>query len=72
MTLLSTQGGCIETTKAEPTFVADGVVLNCVANLPGAVAGNSTAALPYAVQFANKGWGKSMQKKRKSNLVQRL
>lgn len=64
------QGGCIETAKAttheEPTFVVDGVVHYCVANMPGAVARTSTAALtnatlPYAVQIANKGWKKAMQ-----------
>jgi alanine dehydrogenase len=64
------QGGCIETAKAtthaEPTFVVDGVVHYCVANMPGAVARTSTAALtnatlPYAVQIANKGWKRAMQ-----------
>ena len=59
------QGGCIETSKAtthaEPTYVVDGVVHYCVANMPGAVAKTSTlaltnATLPYAVQIANKGW----------------
>jgi alanine dehydrogenase len=64
------QGGCIETSKAtthaEPTYVVDGVVHYCVANMPGAVARTSTAALtnatlPYAVEIANKGWKKAMQ-----------
>jgi len=64
------QGGCIETARAtthqEPTFVVDGVVHYCVANMPGAVARTSTAALtnatlPYAVEIANKGWKKAMQ-----------
>ncbi len=64
------QGGCIETAKAtthaEPTYVVDGVVHYCVANMPGAVARTSTAALtnatlPYAVEIANKGWKKAMQ-----------
>ncbi len=58
------QGGCIETSKPttheEPTFVVDGVVHYCVANMPGAVARTSTAAitnatLPYAVEIANNG-----------------
>ncbi len=35
------QGGCFETsrptTHAEPTYVVDGVVHYCVANMPGAV-----------------------------------
>ncbi|PHR24474.1 MAG: alanine dehydrogenase [Desulfotalea sp.] len=64
------QGGCIETSKAtthaEPTFVVEGVVHYCVANMPGAVARTSTAALtnatlPYALEIANKGWKKAMQ-----------
>ena len=40
------QGGCFETshatTHAEPTFVVDGVVHSCVANMPGAVPRTST------------------------------
>jgi alanine dehydrogenase len=64
------QGGCFETSKAtthaEPTYVVDGVVHYCVANMPGAVARTSTialtnATLPYAVEIANKGWKKAMQ-----------
>ena len=54
------------TTHADPTFVVDGVVHYCVANMPGAVARTSTVALtnatlPYALQIANKGWKKAMQ-----------
>jgi alanine dehydrogenase len=58
------QGGCCETTKATyhdaPTFVVDGVVHYCVANMPGAVAHTSTyaltnATLPYGLAIANKG-----------------
>lgn len=64
------QGGCIETAKAtthaDPTFVVDGVVHYCVANMPGAVARTSTialtnATLPYALEIANKGWKKAMK-----------
>src|SRR5210317_1158265 len=64
------QGGCFETSKAtthgKPTYVVDGVIHYCVANMPGAVAKTSTlaltnATLPYAVQIANKGWKKAMQ-----------
>jgi alanine dehydrogenase len=64
------QGGCFETSKAtthaDPTYVVDGVVHYCVANMPGAVARTSTVALtnatlPYAVAIANKGWKKAMQ-----------
>ena len=43
------QGGCIETCKPttheKPTFVVDGVVHYCVANMPGAVARTSTYGL---------------------------
>lgn len=59
------QGGCIETctptTHENPTFIIDGVVHYCVANMPGAVPHTSTlaltnATLPYAVKLANYGW----------------
>ncbi len=59
------QGGCAETsrptTHSDPTYLIDGVVHYCVANMPGAVAHTSTwalthATLPYALQLANKGW----------------
>jgi alanine dehydrogenase len=46
------QGGCIETcrptTHEKPTFVVDGVVHYCVANMPGAVPRTSTFALTNA------------------------
>ncbi len=46
------QGGCIETCKptthADPTYVVDGVVHYCVANMPGAVPRTSTFALTNA------------------------
>ena len=63
------QGGCFETsratTHAEPTFVVDGVVHYCVANMPGAVARTSTmalnnATLAYGLALANKGWLKAL------------
>ena len=59
------QGGCTETsrptTHAEPTYVVDGVVHYCVANMPGAVANTSTFALnnvtlPYVCAIADKGY----------------
>jgi alanine dehydrogenase len=59
------QGGCAEssrpTTHAEPTYVVDGVVHYCVANMPGAVANTSTLALnnvtlPYVCALADKGY----------------
>jgi len=63
------QGGCVETSKAtthsNPTYVVDGVVHYCVANMPGAVARTSTFALnnvtlPFAVALADKGWKKAL------------
>jgi alanine dehydrogenase len=71
------QGGCFETSKAtthgNPTYVVDGVIHYCVANMPGAVAKTSTlaltnATLPYAVQIANKGWKRAMQENREVKL----
>ena len=58
------QGGCFETSHAtthtEPTYVVDGTVHYCVANMPGAVPKTSTAALnavtlPRALALATKG-----------------
>lgn len=63
------QGGCFETsratTHAEPTYLVDGVVHYCVANMPGGVARTSTmaltnATLPYAVNLANKGLNQAL------------
>lgn len=63
------QGGCFETSRAtthdDPTFVVDGIVHYCVANMPGAVARTSTYALnnvtvPYALAIANKGWKQAL------------
>lgn len=46
------QGGCFETSHAtthtDPTYVVDGVIHYCVANIPGAVARTSTLALTSA------------------------
>src|SRR5450830_38491 len=64
------QGGCFETSHAtthtEPTFVVDGVVHYCVANMPGAVARTSTFALnnatvAHAVALADKGWKQALK-----------
>ena len=55
------QGGCAETSKptthSQPTYVVDGVVHYCVANMPGAVGRTSTlalcnATLPYVRRLA--------------------
>jgi alanine dehydrogenase len=59
------QGGCFETshptTHSRPTFVVDGIVHYCVANMPGAVARTSTYALnnvtlPHVLAIAERGW----------------
>ena len=59
------QGGCFETsrptTHEEPTYVVDGIVHYCVANMPGGVARTSTyalnnATLPHALNIADRGW----------------
>jgi alanine dehydrogenase len=58
------QGGCFETsrptTHSDPTYVEEGVVHYCVANIPGAVARTSTlaltsATLPYLIRVAKDG-----------------
>jgi alanine dehydrogenase len=63
------QGGCFETsrptTHADPTYVVDGVVHYCVANMPGAVPRTSTyalnnATLPFVLALADKGWKKAL------------
>ncbi len=64
------QGGCFETAKPtthdDPTYVVDGIVHYCVANMPGAVARTSTYALnnvtlPHALQIADHGWKAAMR-----------
>lgn len=58
------QGGCVETSRPtthnDPTFIVDGIVHYCVANMPGAVARTSTfaltnATLPYILRLADSG-----------------
>jgi len=58
------QGGCCEnshpTTHTHPTFVVDGVIHYCVANIPGAVAKTASlalniATLPFIHALASKG-----------------
>jgi alanine dehydrogenase len=65
------QGGCFETshatTHADPTFVVDGVIHYCVANMPGAVARTSAfaltnATLPYVRTLAASGWQAALQR----------
>ena len=64
------QGGCFETsrptTHANPTYVVDGVIHYCVANMPGAVPRTSTfalnnATLPYVLALAETGYRKALQ-----------
>ncbi len=65
------QGGCFETTHptthSNPTFVVDGVVHYCVANMPGAVPRTSTFALtnvtlPYARRLAGMGFREAVNR----------
>ncbi len=64
------QGGCFETSKptthTDPTYVIDGVIHYCVANMPGAVARTSTmalagATLPYGLAIAKKGFEQAVK-----------
>jgi len=59
------QGGCFETSRPTthdaPTFIEEGIVHYCVANMPGAVARTSTfalgnATLPFVLALAEQGW----------------
>jgi len=63
------QGGCFETsrptTHSDPTFVVDGVVHYCVANMPGVVPrtssfGLNNATLPYVLRLADEGWKQAL------------
>lgn len=65
------QGGCVETCKptthAQPTYIVDGVIHYCVANMPGTVAQSSTYALTnatisYLKKFVELGIEKTLQK----------
>jgi alanine dehydrogenase len=64
------QGGCCETsfptTHEHPTFVVDGVVHYCVANIPSAVSHSSTFALtnatfPYVLELADLGFERAVR-----------
>jgi len=64
------QGGCCETTRItyhnDPTFVVDGVIHYCVANMPGAVSQTSTfaltnATLGYGIKIADMGLEKAIE-----------
>jgi alanine dehydrogenase len=65
------QGGCFEssyaTTHSEPTFIEEGVVHYCVANMPGAYPRTSTyaltnATLPYIRKLASHGSKEVLEK----------
>ena len=67
------QGGCIETcrptTHDDPSYVVDGVVHYCVANMPGAVPRTSTyaltnATLPYTLELAALGPARAIRESR--------
>jgi alanine dehydrogenase len=67
------QGGCVETsrptTHSQPTFLVEGVLHYCVANMPGAVPRTSTfaltnATLPYALKLARLGLREAMKSDR--------
>ena len=64
------QGGCFETSRPTthdaPTYVEEGVVHYCVANMPGAVARTSTfaltnATLPFVIALAEKGFDRALK-----------
>jgi len=64
------QGGCFETSRAtthqDPTYVVDGIIHYCVANMPGGVARTSTfaltnATLPFVMSLAKKGAEEAMR-----------
>jgi alanine dehydrogenase len=64
------QGGCAETTRATthdaPTFLEEGVLHYCVANMPGAYARTATMALsnvthPWTVMLADHGVARACQ-----------
>ena len=64
------QGGCVETSRPtthdDPTFVIDGVIHYCVANMPGGVPRTSTYALnnvtlPHVLTLANEGWRQALR-----------
>lgn len=59
------QGGCFETSRPtnfdNPTYTVNGIIHQCVTNLPGSVPRTSTfalnnATLPFALELANKGY----------------
>jgi len=67
------QGGCFETSRPTthdaPTYIEEGIVHYCVANMPGAVALTSTialgnATLPFVLALAEQGWRRALHRDR--------
>ncbi len=67
------QGGCAETSRPtthdDPTYIVEGVVHYCVANMPGGVARTSTqaltnATLPYIIRLADHGAKRALEQDR--------
>ncbi len=67
------QGGCFETSRPTthdaPTYIEEGIVHYCVANMPGAVARTSTfalgnATLPFVLALAEQGWRRALHRDR--------
>lgn len=65
------QGGCFATshptTHSQPTYIVDGVVHYCVANMPGGVARTATfalnnATLPFILNLADMGYREALLK----------
>lgn len=63
------QGGCFETSKPttheNPSYIVDGIVHYCVANMPGGVARTSTqaltnATLPFVIALADHGCSQAL------------
>lgn len=66
------QGGCFETSRAtthsNPTYVEEGAIHYCVANMPGCVPRTSTLALtketlPYILAIADQGWERAVKER---------
>ncbi len=63
------QGGCFETshptTHEEPTYVVDGIIHYCVANMPGGWRAPppslTNATLPFVLALADKGYARALQ-----------
>ena len=57
---------CVPRPHSDPVYEVDGVLHYCVQNMPGAVPKTATpalvsAALPYALEIADKGWKRALR-----------